>query len=249
MDVADGYDMTQDSDNNTLGRFYGVGVGPGDPELVTLKTQRLLRQAEALCFTQLDDGRESYAMSVIKSMLGEPGPELIPITVPSDDTPVDKHTWQEAAAKIGERLKNGRDVAFITEGDPMLYSEFSYLLDSVRESIPGLAIEVLPGVSSIMAAAASAGIPLVTHGQRLAILPAVFGIDDLREAITSYDTIVLMRVDRTLLDALANLEKLGLAGHAIYVRHVSTLREEVVQNIQQLSDEDLDYFSLLIIKR
>ncbi len=100
-----------------------------------------------------------------------------------------------------------------------------------------------------MAAAASAGVPLVTHGQRLAILPAVYGIDDLREAITSYDTIVLMQVDRTLLDALANLEKLGLAGHAIYVRHVSTLREVVVQDIQQLSDEDLDYFSLLIIKR
>ena len=83
----------------------------------------------------------------------------------------------------------------------------------------------------------------------MAILPAVYGIDDLREAITNYDTIVLMEVNRTLLQALANLESLGLAGKAIYVRRATTQREEVVQEIHQLSEEDLDYFSLLIIKR
>ncbi len=131
----------------------------------------------------------------------------------------------------------------------MLYSEFSYLLDSVRAVVPEAATEVIPGVSSILAAAASAEVPLVTQGQRLAILPAVYGIDDLREAITNYDTIVLMEVNRTLLDALANLESLGLAGKAIYVRQATTPREQVVQDIYQLSAEDLDYFSLLIIKR
>ena len=90
---------------------------------------------------------------------------------------------------------------------------------------------------------------MVTHGQRLAILPAVYGIDDLRQAIASYDTIVLMKVNRTLLEALANLEKLGLAGKGIYVRRASTAREQVVRDLQQLSEEDLDYFSLLIIRK
>ena len=123
------------------------------------------------------------------------------------------------------------------------------MLESVRQAIPDVIIEVIPGVSSVMAAAASAALPLVTHGQRLAILPAVYGIDDLREAITNYDTIVLMEVNRTLLEALANLEKLGLAGKAIYVRRATTQREEVVQEIHQLTEEDFDYFSLLIIKR
>ena len=131
----------------------------------------------------------------------------------------------------------------------MLYSTFSHLLERVRSADPGVTVEVIPGVSSVMAAAASAGVPLATHGQRLAILPAVYGIDDLREAITNYDTIVLMEVNRTLIEALANLEKLGLAGKAIYVRRVTTVREEVVQDIHQLSEEDFDYFSLLIIKR
>ena len=81
------------------------------------------------------------------------------------------------------------------------------------------------------------------------ILPAVYGIDDLSEAIANYDTIVLMKVNRTLLQALANLEQLGLAGKGIYVRRASTAREEVVRDLSTLSEEDLDYFSLLIIKR
>ena len=231
------------------GYLYGIGVGPGDPELLTLKAQRLLRRVGVICFTQLDDGRESYALSVVREHLRESNPEYLIVTVPSDDTPVSEETWRDAAARIGAHLQEGQDVAFITEGDPMLYSEFSNLLESVRAAFPDVKTEVLPGVSSVMAAAASAGVPLVTHGQRLAILPAVYGIDDLREAITNYDTIVLMEVNRMLLDALANLEQLGLAGKAIYVRRATTQREEVVQDLQQLSEEDFDYFSVLIIKR
>ena len=120
----------------------------------------------------------------------------------------------------------------------------------VAVAAPGtLDAEVIPGVSSVMAAAASSGMPLVTHGQRLTILPKVYGIDDLREAITNSDTTVLMEVDRDLLQALANMEKLGLTGKATYVRQASTARETVVEDISKLEAEDLDYFSLLIIRR
>ena len=131
----------------------------------------------------------------------------------------------------------------------MLYSEFFQVLENVKVEIPNLETEVIPGVSSVMAAAASSRMPLVTHGQRLTILPKVYGIDDLREAITNSDTTVLMEVNRDLLQALANLEKLGLTGKATYVRQASTARENVVEDISKISDEDLDYFSLLIIRR
>ncbi len=231
------------------GCFYGVGVGPGDPELLTLRAQRLLRHTKVVCFTQLDNGLPSYALSVVEDLLTESPPEMLSIIIPSDDSPVSAETWREAAGRIVSRLRAGLDVAFITEGDPMLYSEFFHLWECVREENPDAAIEVVPGVSSVMAAAASSGVPLVTHGQRLAILPAVYGIDDLREAITNYDTIVLMEIDYNLIRALANLENLGLAGKAIYVRQASTARERVVEDISKLSPEDLDYFSLLIIKR
>ena len=242
--------MTSSGAKIDQGSLYGIGVGPGDPELLTIKAQRTLQSVAVICFTQLDDGKESYALNVVRGVLEAANPEFLAITIPSDDaTPVSPQTWADAAGDIAGHLRQGKDVAFITEGDPMLYSEFFNVLESVKAVVPDLGVVVVPGVSSVMAAAASSGMPLVTHGQRLTILPRVYGIDDLREAITNSDTTVLMEVDRDLLQALANLEKLGLTGKATYVRQASTARESVVEDISKISAEDLDYFSLLIIRR
>jgi precorrin-2/cobalt-factor-2 C20-methyltransferase len=241
--------MSSGPNTTGYGRFYGVGVGPGDPELLTVKAQRVLRQVPVIFTPQAETSRESYAFSIVRDVIDEERQEVLRGTFPTDDAEAAGEVWQAAATTVAERLLQGQDVAFITEGDPMLYSTFSYVLESIRSNYPEIPVEIVPGVSSVMAAAASAGVPLVTHGQRLAILPAVYGIDDLREAIANYDTIVLMKVNRMLLRALANLESLGLAGRAIYVRRASTPREQVVMDIQQLSEEDLDYFSLLIIRR
>ena len=236
-------------ESTRFGCLYGVGVGPGDPELVTLKAMRVLQEVPVICVPQAETSRDSYALEIVKSYLDQDKQEILRLTFPTDDEEAAGEVWREAANSVGERLSNSQDVAFITEGDPMLYSTFSYVLDAVCQNFPEAQVEIIPGVSSVMAAAASAGVPLVTHGQRLAILPAVYGIDDLSEAIANYDTIVLMKVNRTLLQALANLEQLGLAGKGIYVRRASTVREEVVRDLTRLSSEDLDYFSLLIIKR
>ena len=232
-----------------IGRFYSVGVGPGDPELLTVRAQRILGEVGVICYTQLDNGAPSYALGVVRALVSNEA-EMLVITIPSDDSPVKHETWHESAERIVAKLREGQDVAFITEGDSMLYSEFPHLIEHVRDKQgEGLSVEVVPGVPSVMAAAASAGVPLVSQGQRLAILPAVYGIDDLREAITNYDTIVLMEIDHNLMRALVNLESLGLAGHAIYVRQASTASERVIDDISKLTPEDLDYFSLLIIKR
>ena len=242
--------MTTSGAKNNQGSLYGIGVGPGDPELLTIKAQRTLQSVAVICFTQLDDGKESYALNVVRGVLEAAKPEFLAITIPADDaTPVSPQTWADAAEEIAGHLHQGKDVAFITEGDPMLYSEFFNVLESVKAVVPDPGVVVIPGVSSVMAAAASSGMPLVTHGQRLTILPKVYGIDDLRKAITNSDTTVLMEVNPDLLQALANLENLGLTGKATYVRRASTARESVVEDISKLSAEDLDYFSLLIIRR
>ncbi len=231
------------------GRLYGVGVGPGDPELVTLKAQRVLQSVPLVCVPQADASADSFALSIARSFIDTDRQEILRFAFPTDDAEAAADVWETAAATLAGRLQQGQDAAFITEGDPMLFSTFSYVLESIKTNYPEIAVEIIPGVSSVMAAAARARVPLVTHGQRLAILPAVYGIDDLREAIANYDTIVLMKVNRVLLDALANLESLGLAGKGIYVRRATTAREQVVQDLRQLTAEDLDYFSLLIIKR
>ena len=241
--------MSTTGSNPVYGRFYGVGVGHGDPELLTLKALRILQEVPLICTPRSVTSAESYAFDIVRGFLDEQKQEIIRIPFPVDDEAGAAEVWRNAADTVGGHLSQGKDVAFITEGDPMLYSTFSYVLDRITSGYPDVTVEIIPGVSSVMAAAASAGVPLVTHGQRLVILPAVYGIDDLSEAIANYDTIVLMKVNRTLLQALANLEQLGLAGKGIYVRRASTAREEVVRDLSKLSEEDLDYFSLLIIKR
>jgi precorrin-2/cobalt-factor-2 C20-methyltransferase len=130
----------------------------------------------------------------------------------------------------------------------MLYSTFSYVLAGVAEICPTASIEIVPGVSSVMAAAARAQVPLATQEQRLAVLPAVYGIDDLAEVASGIDTLVLMKVSPILVQALANLEALGLKGRSTFVRRVTTARERVVYDLSELGDEDLDYFSILIVQ-
>lgn len=232
-----------------IGCLYGVGVGPGDPELLTRKALRVIQQAPVICAPQAETSGDSYAMEIVREFLDPAKQETMRVTFPTDDAEGAAGVWRQAAQEIAQRLLLGQDVAFITEGDPMLYSTFAYILEDIATAHPEIPVEIVPGVSSVMAAAASAAVPLVTHGQRLAILPAVYGIDDLREAIANYDTIVLMKVNRTLLSALANLETLGLAGKGIYVRRASTPGERVVSDLSQLTEEDLDYFSLLIIRK
>ena len=241
--------MVTEQVSTPFGCFFGIGVGPGDPELLTLKALRVLQAVPVICVPQAKNQKDSYALSIINQFLEPQKQEILRLAFPTDDPEGAAGVWQAGAQLVGERLQRGQDVAFITEGDPMLYSTFSYVLDSIRSCYPDAAVEIVPGVSSIMAAAASSGVPLATQGQRVAVLPAVYGIDDLSEAIASYDTIVLMKVNRTLLQAVANLESLGLAGKAIYVRRASTPGERVVRDLRELSAEDMDYFSLLIIRR
>ena len=241
--------MAADGSSTTLGCLFGVGVGPGDPELLTLKALRVIQAAPVICVPQSETQQDSYALGIIRQFLDLDKQELMRLVFPTDDPTGAAEVWREAGQLVADRLQLGQDVAFITEGDPMLYSTFYYVLESICSALPDSPVEIVPGVSSVMAAAASGCIPLATQGQRLAVLPAVYGIDDLSEAIASYDTIVLMKVNRTLMQALAHLESLGLAGKATYVRRASTAGERVVHDLRQLSDEDIDYFSLLIIRR
>ena len=240
--------MTERSSGTVaLGCLYGIGVGPGDPELLTLKALKALQKVPVICVPQAAGRRESYALSIVKDYV-RPEQEILRTPFPTDDAGGAAQVWRDTSEMVVERLKKGQDVAFLTEGDPMLFSTFSYVLAGVRELCPEAPVEIIPGVSSVMAAAASSGIPLATHGQRLAILPAAYGLDDLSEATSNFDTVVLMKVGPNIVKTLANLRELGLTGQSTYVRRVTTGQEKVITDLNEITDEDSDYFSLLIVK-
>ncbi len=237
--------MTEKPKN--LGCLYGIGVGPGDPELITLKALKALQRAPVICVPQAANRLDSYALSIVKEYV-KPEQEILRAPFPTDDADGAAQVWWEASRLVVERLQQGQDVAFLTEGDPMLFSTFSYVLEGVQELCPDARVEIIPGVSSVMAAAASSGVPLVTHGQKLAILPAAYGLEELSEATSNFDTVVLMKVSPVIVKALADLEGLGLTGNSTYVRRVSTDREKVIRDVTEIKDEDMDYFSLLIVR-
>ena len=239
--------MQKDKPCQAIGRLYGVGVGPGDPELLTIRAQKVLQHVPVICVPQASNQRDSIALGIVKEFL-KSEQEIVRLSFPTDDADAASGVWREAAKTVIARLEQGQDVAFITEGDPMLYSTFSYVSAGVVEMCPAAPIEIVPGVSSVMAAAAQAQVPLSLGGQRLAILPAVYGIDDLSEAAAGFDTLVLMKVSPVLVKALANLEELGLKGQSTYVRRATTAQERVVRDLSKLKDDDLDYFSVLIVK-
>lgn len=241
--------MSGAANGQGYGRLYGVGVGPGDPELLTLKAQRVLQSVPLVCVPQAETSEESYALSIVQQFLDLERQEVLRFRFPTNSEKRAGDVWRNAADILAERMYKGLDAAFITEGDPMLFGTFSYVLESMGEKHPELPVEIIPGVTSVTAAAASAATPLVTHGQSLAVLPAAYGIDSLREAVATHDTVVLMKVNRALLQAMSELDDLGLAGKSVYVKRASTDREEVVRDLRQLAGEKLDYFSLLIIRK
>ena len=230
------------------GRLYGVGLGPGDPELLTLKAARIMRKVDIIYAPQAKTSKESYALGIARQFIDPERQEIVRLFFPTNNERVAGEIWSRAADELAVKLKKGLNAAFITEGDPSLYSTFSYVMESLADRHPELPVEVIPGVTSVSAAAAAARTPLVTHRQSLAVLPAAYGIDGLKDAIASNDTVVLMKVNRTLVQALSVLEQTGLASRSVYVKRASTDQEEVVHSLDQLAKEDLDYFSLLIIR-
>ncbi|BBA71395.1 precorrin-2 C(20)-methyltransferase [Geobacter sulfurreducens] len=231
-------------------KIYAVGVGPGDPELLTRKAERIIRSADVICAPTGAADAASYALSIVEDLIDPSRQEVLPLVFPmrKDQEGLDAF-WEEAAAQVAERVRHGRDVAFITIGDPFLYSTFLYLYRIFRERYPELSVEIVPGISSITAAAAAAGVPLGMAAERIAILPTTYEDAELRETLARYDTVVLMKVNRVFDRVYALLKELGLERSGVFVRRVGSADEEVVFDLERLVGEKLDYLSLLIVRK
>jgi precorrin-2/cobalt-factor-2 C20-methyltransferase len=233
-----------------VAKIYAVGVGPGDPELITRKAERILRAAPVICTPTGQADAASYALSIVAGIIDPAKQEIITQIFPmSKDEAVLQEFWEKAAKEVLEKIDVGLDVAFITIGDPLLYSTFLYLYRLFRAWRPDVLIEIIPGISSINAAAAAAGIPLGMAGGRIAILPATYADDELRQTLRDFDTIVLMKVSRVFDRVYGMLVELGLENSGAFIRRVGSEQEEVVFDLASLAGKKLDYLSMLIIRK
>jgi len=233
-----------------MATVFAVGVGPGDPELLTRKAERILRQADVILAPVSNPGEASVALDTVREFLDEGRQEIIIHQFPmTSDKARLIPAWQEAAALIANRVEAGQDVAFITIGDPLLYSTFIYLLRIFRETYPHIAIEIVPGISSINTSAAVACFPLAEADERIAIIPATAGMEKVIEAMASYDTVVLLKVKPFFAEILEVVRQMGRERFTVFVERVGGVRQKVLTDPLEMAAHAPDYLSLMIIRR
>ncbi|MDB4966491.1 MAG: cobI [Myxococcales bacterium] len=231
-------------------RLYGVGAGPGAPDLLTLRAIKVLREVDVLALPRSNDWGESVAWSIVQPALLESQAEKLFLTFPMNKDPERlRPALNKAMDAIGERLAAGKSVAFVTEGDPSLYSTFVYVAAEARRRWPTLEIEVVPAVSSPMAVAAVTGVPLADGQERIAIVPANYGVADLDTLLRMFDTVVLMKIGPEMPAIIAALERAGLLGRAIYVAKATMKEQRVVRDLREVGGERGDCFAMVIVAK
>jgi len=222
------------------GTLYGLGVGPGDPELLTLKALRILKAAPVIAYPAPDHGT-SFARAIVEGYLTG-AQEEIAIVVPmrTERFPA-AAIYDEAAARIGDRLAAGQDVAVFCEGDPFFYGSFMYLFERLSGRFP---VEIVPGVSSVMAATAASRRPLAARNDVLTVIPGPLDDDALRQRIEASDAFAIMKLGRHFGRVKALLGALNLTDACAYCERV-TLPEERIMPLADVTG-DAPYFSMIL---
>jgi precorrin-2/cobalt-factor-2 C20-methyltransferase len=234
--------------SSSIGKLYGIGAGPGDPELITLKGWRLLQEVSVVAFPAGVDGKPGIAQQIVAAWLRSDQVKLDLAFPYVRDQAILMQAWQTAASRVWQYLAQGQDVAFVSEGDVSFYSTFSYLGQTLQHFHPEAVVQAIPGICSPMAAAAVLGIPLTVQAQRLMVLPALYSVTALETAIQEADILVLMKVSSVYEQVWSVLHRHQLL-HRSYVVERATLPEQVIYaDLSNRPTLQLPYFSILIVQ-
>jgi precorrin-2/cobalt-factor-2 C20-methyltransferase len=229
------------------GRLFGVGVGPGDPDLMTVAARRAVEQADVVAHFAAA-GRPGNAWNVVAPFVTQRALRLeYPVTTERIDhheyERLLEHFYEESSRRVAAELDAGLDVAVVCEGDPFFYGSYMYIHERLGHRYP---TTVIPGVTSVSAAAAAAGVPLVAMDETLTIVPGVRSRDELANALDGADAAVVMKVGRRLHDVRDALRTTGLEDRAIYVERASCAAERVLP-LADTTGVDAPYFSLVLV--
>jgi len=229
------------------GKFYGIGVGPGDPELLTYKAVRLLGEVDVVAVPVVGRGKPSTAYSIAGRFV-RVGCRVLEIDFPMTHDRIKlEEAWETGREAISAALNRGESVAFLTLGDPMLYSTYIYLYHHLQQA--GYDVFTVPGINSFSAAAAAAGVPLTFGDEKMAILPgnAVLELSD--EDLAGFQTLALFKVANHYEQVVASLERAGRLKGSVLVTNCGQPGERIVSDLKSVLGEKLSYFSLIISRK
>ncbi len=226
-------------------RLIGVGVGPGDPELVTVKGVRVLREAALVVVPVMDPDEQGRAEATVRAHTDR---EPLRLVFALDDrggaTAERLSAWEAAADRVAQELRDGAEsVAFATIGDPNVYSTFTYLADAVRERVPEVEVSTVPGITAMQDLAARSGTVLCEGTESLALLPLTAGLETFTEALTHFDTVVAYKGGRHMPRVRAVLQELGRLDDAVYGAALGLPEEQV----GPLPEDASPYLSTVIV--
>lgn len=228
--------------SNTTGTFYGLGVGPGDPELMTVKAWRILSTVPVIVYLTAD-GKHSTARDIARPFLPEDAIEIaIDMPMRTEREPA-QVAYDQGAARITEQLKAGRDVAMLCEGDPFFYGSFMYLFARLADRFKTI---VVPGVTSMTAAAARIGRPLAARNDIIKVLPATMPADRLRHELSTASSSAIIKVGRHLPTVRQVLGDLNLTDKAVVIEN-ATRDTEKVARLADVAGDHLPYFSTILV--
>lgn len=229
-----------------MSKFYGIGTGPGDSSLVTIKAVNTIKNLDILFTPEPKEGGESLALSIVKEYI-EPKTEIKQRHFPMNFNDVErKIAWEKIAQEIEDDVKNGKNVGFITLGDPMLYSTYVYILELLRGKIE---IETVPGISAFSNIASSQNFPLVMDREALVVLPCTADEEKIDFTLKNYNSIVLMKVYKNFKEIIQKLKEYDLIKHAILVSNSSQNHEVVYRDLEKISKDQISYFSTILINK
>jgi len=231
------------------GTFYGIGVGPGDPELITLKAKNVLESVKHVFTPISGKGKKSIAYSIAHRFIAPDATvESLVFPMTTEQTVCEK-AWEENVMKIVAVIEKGNDAAFITIGDPMTYSTYGYLLKKMKTMYPNMQPITVPGIPSYLAGAASANLPLAEGNEVLTLIPGNTSEEKTRKLLSLTDTAMFLKHHKKTKNLYKILEEMNLQDQAIYVSRCGFEDQVVTVNPTQDLLEKADYLSLLVVKK
>ncbi len=236
--------------------LIGIGVGPGDPDLLTVKAVKAIQNADIIMCPASKEDRPSIALSVVSSLIDKSkNQDIVKLIFPmTKDKDVLEATWKKNAKIMAEKVLLGKNVVYLTVGDPYLYSTWIYMHKDLKENYPGMDISVIPGIVSIFTFAAKVGISIAEGAEKVSIIPSCYDLSSVKEIAKYSETLVFLKDGRYFDQVITVLKEAGFPDNSVFAigQDLGTENEIIRKmTLGEVNDDTLTtkYFSILVVKR